>query len=221
MIAVPIPRGFDMPPAWYGKLPGAGDFVSRHLPHALAGWWERWLQHGMAAMRQRGPGALERHSAVAPLWNFAMPAGAGARYVQLGCIAPSCDRVGRYYPIVAMLAIEAGDYSSALTARAGGFYRQLGTVLLDAVRHGRAPEQLESALSAVRLTYVDVPDTASPADAPAGWPGLAHYFDPHGATSFWWTHALNGAPLSTCSHTGTPDDELFIRLFGAQQNREP
>ena len=64
-----------------GKIPGAGDFVNSRLPHALAGG-ERWLQQGMAAMRQRGADEIERHYTVAPVWNFLIPAGAGASCIQ-------------------------------------------------------------------------------------------------------------------------------------------
>ncbi|KWB90331.1 hypothetical protein WL44_15305 [Burkholderia ubonensis] len=49
--------------------------------------------------------------------------------------------------------------------------------------------------------------------APA-WPGLSGYFDPHGATSFWWTNRADGSPLRTLAHTGAPDSRLFLRLFG-------
>ena len=73
----PLTRADGDAPAWYGKIPGAGDFVNSRLPHALALWWERWLQQGLAAMRQRGPDEIARHYTVAPVWNFLVPAGAG------------------------------------------------------------------------------------------------------------------------------------------------
>ncbi|MGZ2747552.1 type VI secretion system-associated protein TagF [Burkholderia stagnalis] len=208
------------PPAWYGKIPGAGDFVSRRLPHTLAGWWERWLQQGMAAMRQRGADEIARYYTVAPVWNFLIPAGAGAACVQPGCVAPSCDRVGRYYPVLVTLPMHAADYWSGLPDAADAFYWQIGSALLDAIRHARAPLDLEAALAQVRL----VPGDAGPDDAPAqalqepsaapAWPGLSGYFDPHGATSFWWTNRADGSPLRTHAHTGAPDGPLFLRLFG-------
>lgn len=139
------------PPAWYGKIPGAGDFVNHRLSHELAGWWERWLQQGMAAMRQRGEDELARYYTVAPVWNFLIPAGAGAQCVQPGCLAPSCDRVGRYYPVIATLPMRTADYWSALPDAADAFYWQVGSALLDAIRHARAPVQLERALAKVRL----------------------------------------------------------------------
>lgn len=289
------------PPAWYGKIPGAGDFVNHRLSHELAGWWERWLQQGMAAMRQRGDDELARYYTVAPVWNFLIPAGAGAQCVQPGCLAPSCDRVGRYYPVIATLPMRTADYWSALPDAADAFYWQVGSALLDAIRHARAPVQLERALAKVRLVPGAAAGSAwfggagggpgerdwrggardaaresdagwaiggagdidgagvrgagdegnggdrgdrgeaggmssvgaadggdarngalaqpmpSPPATPA-WPGLSQYFDPHGATSFWWTNRADGSPLRTHAHTGAPDSRLFLRLFGGVQH---
>ncbi|AOJ72801.1 MULTISPECIES: type VI secretion system-associated protein TagF [Burkholderia] len=160
MSTTPTPLARDgEPPAWYGKIPGAGDFVNHRLPHELAGWWERWLQQGMAAMRQRGADEIERYYTVAPVWNFLIPAGAGAQCVQPGCLAPSCDRVGRYYPVIATLPMRTADYWGGLPDVADAFYWQVGSALLDAIRHSRAPVQLEQTLARVRL----VPGVVQPA----------------------------------------------------------
>ncbi|MGU7843728.1 MULTISPECIES: type VI secretion system-associated protein TagF [Burkholderia] len=219
----PLTRADGDAPAWYGKIPGAGDFVNSRLPHALAQWWERWLQQGMAAMRQRGPDEIARHYTVAPVWNFLVPAGAGASCVQAGCLAPSCDRVGRYYPVIVTLPMPAADYWNGLPDAADAFYWQIGHALLDAIRHARAPVDLEETLDRVRLApgggppaeVVDgMPATLPERPALAAWPGLSGYFDPHGGTSFWWTNRADGSPLRTHAHTGAPDNALFLTLFG-------
>ncbi|WP_426400946.1 type VI secretion system-associated protein TagF (plasmid) [Ralstonia sp. R-29] len=217
----------DTLPAWYGKIPGSGDFVNRRLPQALANWWERWLQQGMSAMRQRGDGEIERYYTVAPVWNFLIPAGAGTHWVQPGCLAPSCDRVGRYYPVVVTLPMRVSDYRRELPDVADPFYWHVGTTLLDAILHARAPEHLEQALAQARLcadTGVAARNgegarvLAEPVTpiAPIGWPGLSQYFDPYGATSFWWTNRADGSALRTLAHTGVPDAGFFLRLFGPQ-----
>ncbi|AJX35526.1 type VI secretion system-associated protein TagF [Burkholderia oklahomensis] len=263
MSTTPTTLAYDgEPPAWYGKIPGAGDFVNHRLSHELAGWWERWLQQGMTAMRQRGADEIERYYTVAPVWNFLIPAGAGAQCVQPGCLAPSCDRVGRYYPVIVTLPMRTADYWSGLPDVADAFYWQVGSALLDAIRHARAPVQLEQTLAKVRLMPGAAQSTvyggagggrresgrsgwsgesgesgesdeagesgnaandslAQPLPAPPAtpaWPGLSQYFDPHGATSFWWTNRADGSPLRTHAHTGAPDSRLFVRLFGGVQS---
>jgi type VI secretion system protein ImpM len=234
MSAVPVlgeGTGEAGPPAWYGKIPGAGDFVNRRLPYELADWWERWVQQGMSTMRQHGAEDVERYYTVAPVWSFLIPAGAGAACVQAGCIAPSCDRVGRYYPLIVTQPIRARAYWSGLPDAADAFYRQIGNALLDAIRNAQSPEHLEQALIHARLPAAGEaasangsnraqqpswPNRQDPVE-PSAWPRLSEYFDPYGATSFWWTNRIDGSPLRTQAHTGMPDARLFVRLFGASQ----
>ncbi|MDR6450202.1 type VI secretion system protein ImpM [Paraburkholderia terricola] len=212
-------------PGWYGKVPGAGDFVNRGVSAGLAAWWDRWIQQGMDTLRQGAPDGLSRHFAIAPVWNFVIPAGAGADCVQLGSLAPSCDRVGRYYPVIATLALDAAGYSSHTTASAGGFFRQVGAALLDAVRDAHGPEQLDLALGRVRLPRdtgvfaerdggVQADGVVRTAEHAAAWPNLAEYFDPHGMTSFWWTYQADDVLPKTHAHTGSFDARLFQTLFG-------
>ncbi|SIT51117.1 Protein phosphatase ImpM [Paraburkholderia piptadeniae] len=207
---------------WFGKVPGAGDFVNRGMSARLAAWWDGWVQQGMVSLGQGLPDGLARHFAIAPVWHFAIPAGTGAGCVQLGCLAPSCDRVGRYYPVIAALALDADVYTPDTTAAAARFVGNVGAALLDAVREAHGPEQLDRVLSRVRLPreagangFSD-DDTRRGREAQVpGWPNLAEFFDPHGATSFWWTLQANDAPPKTHAHTGKFDARLFRTLFGA------
>lgn len=213
--------------AWYGKVPGARDFVSGGLPHVLADWWSHWMQQGLAAMRERSRDEFERHYTIAPIWNFLIPAGAGAACIQAGCLGPSFDRVKRRYPLVITLPIHTADYWSGLPDMAHRFYEGTGEALLEAIRNEYAPAQLERALAQIASFSRDFGRTsncAASSSAPeepmtgghVGWPGLSQYFDPHGATSFWWTHRADDAPPRAHAHTGVPDSRLFCKLFGGQ-----
>lgn len=150
---------------WYGKMPAAGDFVHRRLPRNLIAWWDKWLQYGLAALRQSIDDGAERAYAAAPIWNFAIPAGPGAGVVQLGSIAPSRDRVGRAYPLCAMLAVPADSFRRELLEEAGDYYRQIGAGLLSAVRHGCAADQLDRTLLDVRLPQAMAPQAPAPVPA--------------------------------------------------------
>lgn len=151
---------------WYGKMPAAGDFVHRRLQRGLIAWWDKWLQYGLAALRQSIDDGAERAYAAAPIWNFAIPAGPGTGVVQLGSIAPSRDRVGRAYPLCAMLAVPTDSFRRELLEDAGDYYRQIGAGLLSAVRHGCAADQLDRSLLDIRLPYAVMP-AARTAAAPA------------------------------------------------------
>jgi len=211
---------------WYGKIPGAGDFVERRLGHALCAAWERWMSNGLSALQQQAPRIVETHYTVAPVWNFLLPAGLGLDCVQLGALAPSCDRVGRYYPVAAALVLPRAEFESALLDGAGPFYRRTGEALLAAIRHGHSPERLDATLATIptrwplpRAGASDILAVLAPAGAAehcTAWPDLSLYFDSDGVTGFWWTHQGDGSPLQTHVHTGELNNALFARLFGPQ-----
>jgi type VI secretion system protein ImpM len=137
-------------PAWYGKLPGAGDFVGRRMQGALARTWEQWLSQGMASGRAN-------LDAQAPLWCFAIPAGSGDGWVQLGCVAPSHDRVGRRYPLVVAQPFAPAGYvrENGQGAPAGQGARAcpdvrirlMGAIVRDAIRGALGPEDFDLALA--------------------------------------------------------------------------
>ncbi|WP_442951929.1 type VI secretion system-associated protein TagF [Orrella sp. JC864] len=219
---------------WYGKIPAAGDFLHRGVTRELAAWWDKWAQHGLAALRQLPPEA-QREFLAAPLWNFAVPAGPGAGSVQLGCVMPSRDRVGRAYPLWALWEIPVRGYEPGMLAQSGPFYRDAGGALLSAVRHGSGADQLDRALAQaaaglqaapqpaahgspgqdiLEILNAGLPDAPAPAPhGPAGWPELPECFNPASHTSYWWTNQADGAALQTYVHGGALNATLFARLF--------
>jgi type VI secretion system protein ImpM len=170
---------------------------------------------------------MTRHYAVAPVWNFAIPATQGVDAVQFGCIAPSCDRVGRYYPVCITLQVAAQNYRPSVLEGSAAWYRQCGTALLQAIRHGVAPDQFDSqVLAAGRAGFQtasggsdDILSILGPtaggasAQQPLGWPELPLCFDPFGSTSYWWTNQADGSPLRTAAHGGGLNTPLFSKLF--------
>ena len=87
------------PPAFYGKIPGHGDFVGRGLSAEQEAAIDRWLAGWIAVAREEWAGTFESSYRDAQPWLFAGP--------RLSAIAiPSADRVGRLFPLLA--AVEAG-----------------------------------------------------------------------------------------------------------------
>jgi type VI secretion system protein ImpM len=84
---------------FYGKLPSHGDFLRRRVSEGFVAGWDRWLQGGMAATRAAlGDRWLEVYL-TSPVWRFACAAEACGPQPVLGVMAPSVDRVGRYFPM--------------------------------------------------------------------------------------------------------------------------
>ena len=221
---------------WYGKIPASGDFVHRRLSRELIAWWDRWLQYGLAALKQTPDDSALRSFTAAPIWNFAIPGGPGSQCVQLGCVAPSRDRVGRLYPLCVMMPIAEDDFHRGMLDGASDYYRQIGTSILAAVRHGCATEQFDRELQAIRISG-PAPSTASvdargsdimeilnagiSTAAPVtghqltAWPDLPFCFNPSSHTSYWWTNQVDGAALQTYIHGGALNAALFTRLFAS------
>lgn len=199
-------------PSWYGKLPGAGDFVDRRMPQALAQSWERWFVRGIASMLENEARSLSERYALAPIWRFAIPAGAGAGNVQFGCVAPSCDRVGRRYPLIVAHVFEPDGLSRGAASWASASLPAISETLTEAMERAYGPEQFDRAL-AERMSAATCEPQAENTDA-NGWPNLLDYFDADGTTSFWWASTNGHEPPAAQAHTGALDSALFCSLFG-------
>ena len=87
-------------PGWYGKLSALGDFASRRLPPDWVAACDQWLAECVAASRQQlGAAWLEVYLS-APVWRFAWGPGVADQNWWFGVLMPSCDKVGRYFPLV-------------------------------------------------------------------------------------------------------------------------
>ncbi len=202
---------------WFGKLPSAGDFVSRRMSYTVQQFWDRWCASGMESLKAGNPLTGWEFWRNTPKWAFLIPAQPGIAQAQAGVLAPSCDRVGRNFPLLVCLSL-ASDKTTLMMPRLAALvlawadviaevqFGQLGINVLD--------ERLEAALARV-LALGTVPDDAektlprgaNPAVLP--WPDLASTFDPTGSESYWWSVP----PAKTGFHARTHADALDSMHF--------
>lgn len=159
---------------FFGKVISHGDFVSRRLPLEFLNPWDTWLQAGLQCSRERlGEQWLEVYLC-SPIWCFALAAGVCGEQAWAGVMIPSVDRVGRYFPLSVVAAIEGMPsldtawYGAverlALSALGEGFSLE---AFDDSVRTLPLPEQLgESSLPSVRFWT-----EGSPRVVPTIWEG--------------------------------------------------
>jgi type VI secretion system protein ImpM len=87
-------------PGWYGKLASLGDFAHRRLPPQWVSACDGWLSVVMQAGRE----ALGEHwlqaYLTAPLLRFGWAPGVIDPQWWFGVLMPSCDSVGRYFPLL-------------------------------------------------------------------------------------------------------------------------
>lgn len=216
---------------WYGKLPSAGDFLQRRFPEVLTNQWSHWFQVGLLNWQKANERQeVSRHFSQAPVWNFVVPPMLGSQLVQMGCLMPGSDSVGRQYPLCAQRFFSPQEWSAQRLAGAGEWYRQLGHSLHHAVRNGFSAEQLDYAL--LSLPALNEPDEAASSEildvigyddteCTLSWKQVSDCFSPQHYTSFWWTNQSDGYPLHTHVHSGNFTGQLFSLLFDPAGGARP
>lgn len=88
------------PPGWYGKLAMLGDFAQRRLPEHAVRRCDTWLSRAMAAGREHLAANWLDVYLSAPVLRFAWAPGVLDELWWFGVVMPSCDQVGRYFPLL-------------------------------------------------------------------------------------------------------------------------
>jgi type VI secretion system protein ImpM len=186
----------------FGKLPAIGDFVGRGLGHARRQALDIWLAQGLLELQARSPQWLDAYL-VTPVWQWVMPAGRLCDEATAGVLMPSVDRVGRYFPLIALRSYQPGEDH----ARLGVELAALARALPAALHEGLEPDVLVA-----RLTDAARAPGAESFPAPAYEQMLAR-FAHDGALSLWWSLPGPTAPPRFISHRGSADPGLFVSLF--------
>ncbi|MCB7502948.1 type VI secretion system-associated protein TagF [Enterobacter roggenkampii] len=217
--------------SWYGKLPSAGDFLQRRFPDTLQRQWSHWFQVGLLAWQQEEQRSGERPFQKAPVWNFVVPPMLGSQMIQMGCLLPERDSVGRQYPVCIQLSFAPSEWSTSLLSQAESWYQQIGRLGLHAVRNSFSASQLDEMLMSIpapqpvepqkRSDILDVIGYDEDGQSTLGWPQAAECFDPLRQTSYWWTNRCDGYPLYTHVHSGNFTGQLFTLLFDPAGGARP
>jgi type VI secretion system protein ImpM len=131
-------------PGFYGKMPAAGDFVTRRLPGDFVRLWDRWLAQHIVPMF--GPEAWPQDTA---LRFLAGPASFGA---SAGVVLRSADRVGRQFPLSVVARLPEAPLKLAF---ADAWFESIETHALAAQRGELTPDELDAALAALPVPLID------------------------------------------------------------------
>ncbi len=91
---------------YFGKIPAAGDFVSRNIDRTLREAIDTWLQQSLEQSRSVLGGDWLASFLRAPVWRFVCAGLSGSENVVAGIMIPSVDRVGRYFPFAMLAEVE-------------------------------------------------------------------------------------------------------------------
>jgi type VI secretion system protein ImpM len=87
-------------PGWYGKIAILGDFAQRRLPADFVRLSDAWMAQAMqAGQRLLGERWLDVYLNSCVL-RFAWAPGVADAHWWFGLLMPSCDNVGRYFPLL-------------------------------------------------------------------------------------------------------------------------
>lgn len=221
-------------PAWFGKIPSAGDFLAHRFPHALQLYWDQWIRAGLADMKQHLPENWQSRFAQGAIWNFVIRPGADTGMAQIGVFAPSADRVGRIYPLCIS---HIGPVSALRTLETQGteemegvgvFFSALGEAVRAVFRQHLSPADLENRLRSIPspfaghtgagdITRILNGGSVSPpfSGGAAGLPrfrlqaSLAQDMD----FSLWWTSTIVRQDYREVTHRGDLSPGLFQDLY--------
>lgn len=208
--------------AWFGKLPSAGDFVSRRMAYAVQQFWDRWCADGMDALKAGSNATGVAVWGTTPKWAFVLPAQPGVRIGQLGVFSPSCDRVGRVFPFIVSVPLIEGQ-QAALLERAGVLGPAWAQVVAKAQEERLGIDTVDaSLLSVLAQTLAADPPKADDDDEstlPRGinpstmpWPDLRYMFDLHGSQTYWWSVPIATTGFQSKVHAGSLKAIHFLDL---------
>jgi type VI secretion system protein ImpM len=175
-------------PGWYGKLATLGDFAHRRLSPEWLRACEGWLSAALPGAREV---LGERWLAVylhAPVLRFAWAPGVVDRRWWFGLLMPSCDIVGRYYPLLIAHPREHAPRDRIALDHLERWFEHLAACAVETLDERRGSiDALESALQ-------DAPPWPTPGRAgtlaSATREGAVRHSLGHGAALSHWLHAV-------------------------------
>jgi type VI secretion system protein ImpM len=133
-------------PGWFGKLSCLGDFASRRLPPEWKAHCDDWLSaclsHGQA---QLGADWLPTYLA-APVWRFVWAPQVTDTQWWFGVLMPSCDAVGRYYPLLLAQPRAQPPADRYALAHLDLWWTQMAQAALATLADGASVDSFETAL---------------------------------------------------------------------------
>ena len=182
---------------FFGKLPGAGDFVQRRLPSPFVEAWDRHFERAVSESKVTLGDAWQHAYRSSPAWRFLLSPGVCTDAAWVGVMGPANDRVGRSFPMV--IARHWDDMANvAHVLRDGdGWFAAIEHAHVSAQAAALGAEAFDAQL----LALADMPMTA-----PAG----THV---HGVEHIaWWNAVQWRLPLPRVRTDGAFLADLWARI---------
>ena len=215
-------------PGWFGKISTLGDFAHRRLPPAWLQACDAWLSQALRASRALlGERWLDVYLTT-PMQRFAWAPGVIDEHWWFGLFMPSCDSVGRYFPLLIAQPREGAPQDGPALEQLDRWYEHLVAAAMRTLdERGTPVEALEEALrESPAWTSAPARDddagirpgrrTLAPQAVLPHWlPALAtqSLLDALAGCSLWWPVEAQGEPATLRIVRGLPWDEDFVALL--------
>ena len=120
---------------FFGKLPGRGDFIGRHLPRNFLEPWDGWMQAAMAYSRNQLEESWCDRYCTSPIWRFALSGGLCGPMGYAGVLMPSVDRVNRYYPLTIAVPLAPDWPLFTLPAMGESWFQRAERIALEGLKY--------------------------------------------------------------------------------------
>ena len=233
---------------FFGKLPCNGDFIERRVPQAFIEVWDPWLQQCVHASRQSLQEAWLPSYLTSPLWRFVLSESVCGSGAYAGLLAPSVDRVGRYFPLTIVTQIDVAVCPLQFATHRASWFDALESLVIgaledsnlnlewfDAQVEGFAPLLDHDSVDDDRMLVEMFDGSRFPAQgdswrAPLRSAGQlerainAFAYQQLAAQlrplGVWWTHGSRAAAPSWLSLRGLPSPQQFGAMLDGQWARD-
>jgi type VI secretion system protein ImpM len=118
---------------FFGKLPCNGDFLQRRMPQLFLEAWDPWLQECVHESRKALQEKWLPTFLTSPLWRFVLPDSVCGSGAYAGLLAPSVDRVGRYFPLTIVAQIDIATNPLEFATQQVAWFDALESLVIQAM----------------------------------------------------------------------------------------
>jgi type VI secretion system protein ImpM len=203
---------------YFGKMPKAGDFVSRNVDSAVKDGFDRWLQESLSESRTQMKEAWLGAFLTAPIWRFLLLGQFGGSRAVLGVMIPSVDKVGRYFPLAILIEFSELELDEDVMTTCDAILHEFEDLLLGALTEEIDQDFFDYQIGLAARKYGDkaVDLTNNPASARfQGAEGLAQRLGDLQSLggSVWWTEGSDSRRADLLLYRGMPGTTVFASLL--------
>ena len=202
---------------YFGKVPPAGDFVSRNLDSVVKDGFDRWLGQSLDKSRAQLKENWLSSFLTAPVWRFLLDRQLGGGKLVAGIMMPSVDKVGRYFPFSLLIELESMSVDSAFLTACDQLLAQFEDLLLSALAEDFDLDYFDYqiGMAARKLAGKDFspePFAAKRFDELRELDRQLGRFQPSGG-SVWWTDGAEHRRADLLIHEAMPVSGAFASML--------